>query len=146
MSTIGGYPARAFSPTQKFLVLDPATQTTSLILGQDLVDYITPSLSQVFSETTRTAAMNEDYQVGQFIQTAGGTAIDDGANGLFLVVESGTGDYPMLNGNDLLLLPFGSLSGSSLDGALVTDDAVQVEIEDAIALRPIRYPSMEAIS
>ena len=139
MSTISGYPARSFDPSQKFLVLDPSTQTTALVLGSDLVSYITPSLDVVRTNTTRAAALNEDYEIGTFVQTAGGAAIDDGGNGMYLVVASGDGDYAMLNGNELLLLPFGTLVGSDLDGALVTDDGVQVTIQSAIAKREVHF-------
>lgn len=145
MSLAGQYPIRAFSESQTFLVFNPSTQQVERVLGSDLVGYITPNLDSVRGNTTRAAAQNEDYPIGTFVQTAGGSAINDGGNGMFLVVEGGTGDYPMLNGYDLLLLPFGSLAGSNLDGALVTDDGVQVEIEDSIALRPVRYASMEAV-
>lgn len=145
MASIGSYSTTAFSEDKKFLVLDPATQSAALVSGADLVGYITPSLTQVFTETTRAAALTTDYQIGQFVQTAGATAIDDGGNGLYIVVAGGDGDYAMMNGNDLLLLPFGSLAGSNLDGALVTDDGSQVDIEDAIALRPVQYGSMEAV-
>lgn len=145
MASIGSYSTTAFSEDKKFLVLDPATQSAALVSGADLVGYITPSLTQVFTETTRAAALTTDYQIGQFVQTAGATAIDDGGNGLYIVVAGGDGDYAMMNGNDLLLLPFGSLAGSNLDGALVTDDGTQIVIEDAIALRPVQYGSMEAV-
>lgn len=145
MSLAGQYPVRAFSESQTFLVFNPSTQQVERVLGSDLVGYITPNLDSVRGNTTRSAAQNEDYPIGTFVQTAGGSAINDGGNGMFLVVEGGDGDYAMMNGNDLLLLPFGSLAGSNLDGALVTDDAVQVEIEDAIALRPVQYGSMEAV-
>lgn len=37
------------------------------------------------------------------------------------------------------------VTGLNLDGALVTDDGVQIPIEDALAIRPIEYPSIEAI-
>lgn len=145
MSTISGYPARSFDPSQKFLVLDPSTQTTALVLGSDLVSYITPSLDVVRTNTTRAAALNEDYEIGTFVQTAGGAAIDDGGNGMYLVVAAGDGDYAMLNGNELLLLPFGTLVGSDLDGALVTDDGVQVTIESAIAKREVHFSSLESL-
>lgn len=145
MSTISGYPARSFDPSQKFLVLDPSTQTTALVLGSDLVSYITPSLDVVRTNTTRAAALNEDYEIGTFVQTAGGAAIDDGGNGMYLVVAAGDGDYAMLNGNELLLLPFGTLVGSDLDGALVTDDGVQVTIQSAIAKREVHFTSLAAL-
>ena len=145
MSTISGYPARSFDPSQKFLVLDPSTQTTALVLGSDLVSYITPSLDVVRTNTTRAAALNEDYDIGTFVQTAGGAAIDDGGNGMYLVVAAGDGDYAMLNGNELLLLPFGTLVGSDLDGALVTDDGVQVTIQSAIAKREVHFTSLAAL-
>jgi hypothetical protein len=145
MSTISGYPARSFAPSQKFLVLDPSTQTTALVLGSDLVSYIAPSLDVVRTNTTLAAALNEDYEVGTFVQTAGGAAIDDGGNGMYLVVAAGDGDYAMLNGNELLLLPFGTLVGSDLDGALVTDDGVQVTIESAIAKREVHFSSLESL-
>lgn len=145
MSTISGYPARSFDPSQKFLVLDPSTQTTALVLGSDLVSYITPSLDVVRTNTTRAAALNEDYEIGTFVQTAGGAAIDDGGNGMYLVVAAGDGDYAMMNGNELLLLPFGTLVGSDLDGALVTDDGVQVTIQSAIAKREVHFSSLESL-
>lgn len=145
MASIGSYSTTAFSEDKKFLVLDPATQSAALVSGADLVGYITPSLTQVFTETTRAAALTTDYQIGQFVQIAGAAAINDGGNGLYIVVAGGDGDYAMMNGNDLLLLPFGSLAGSNLDGALVTDDGVQVTIQSAIALRPVQYGSMEAV-
>jgi hypothetical protein len=61
------------------------------------------------------------------------------------VVASGSGTYAMNNGNDLLLLPFGSLAGSDLDGAIVTDNGVVRNIEDAITDRPVMFESFAAI-
>jgi len=104
MSQIGGYTSRSFSETQKFLVLDPSTGTTSLVLGADLVKYITPQLNYVRSETTRLAAEKENYAVGIFVQTAGAESIGDGLASIYLVVEGGEGDFPMLNGNSLLVI------------------------------------------
>lgn len=143
MGQFGSEPTRAFNPAQKFLVLDVSTGTASLVLGQDLLDYITPNLDAVRTNTTRAAAQNEDYETGTFVQVAGGTAIDDGAGGMFLVVAAGEGDFPMLNGNELLLLPFGSLAGSNLDGGLVTDDGEQITIQTAIAKRGVEFPDLE---
>jgi hypothetical protein len=62
-----------------------------------------------------------------------------------LVVASGSGTYAMNNGNDLLLLPFGSMAGSDLDGAIVTDNGVVRNIEDAITDRPVMFESFAAI-
>jgi len=150
MGELSGYTTTTFSPTQKFLIFDVASGTTKLILGSDLVNYISPNLGYVRTETTRAAAQNTDYAVGVLIQTAGGTAIGDGGNGMFLVVAGGSGDYSMLNGNDLLLLPFGSLSGSNLDGGLVTVSGTQTAIETEIASintdvnkRQIQYATLE---
>jgi len=152
MGELSGYTTTTFSPTQKFIIFDVASGTTKLILGSDLVNYISPNLGYVRTETTRAAAQNTDYSVGVLIQTAGGTAIGDGGNGMFLVVAGGSGDYAMLNGNDLLLLPFGSLSGSNLDGGLVTVSGTPTAIETEIASintevnkRSVSYSSILAL-
>ena len=121
MSEIQTYTLRSFNPAQKFLVYDPSNGTTSLVLGSSLVNYIAPNLSYVFTDTTRASAVTKDYQIGQLIQTAGGSTIGDGGNGMYLVVAAGDGDYAMINGNELLLLPFGTLAGSDIDGTTVTD-------------------------
>ncbi len=104
MSTLGSYPTRDFSETQKFLVYDPETQSTSLVLGRDLGKYITPQSTYVFTEQSRAVAQNEDYQLGALIQTAGDLAAGDNFAGTFLVVPGGNGDFPMANGNDLLII------------------------------------------
>ena len=145
MSEIQTYTLRSFNPAQKFLVYDPSNGTTSLVLGSSLVNYIAPNLSYVFTDTTRASAVTKDYQIGQLIQTAGGSTIGDGGNGMYLVVAAGDGDYAMINGNELLLLPFGTLAGSDLDGATVTDAGETVNIEDAIARRDIGFDSIVAL-
>lgn len=104
MSTLGSYPTRTFKESQKFLVLDPETQSTSLVLGRDLVEYITPQSTYVFAEQSRAVAQNEDYQIGSLIQTAGDLTAGDNFAGTFLVVPGGDGDFPMANGNDLLII------------------------------------------
>lgn len=105
MSTLGSYPTRDFSETQKFLVYNPETQSTSLVLGRDLVEYIAPPQSTyVVAEQSRAVAQNEDYQLGTLIQTAGDLAAGDNFAGTFLVVPGGDGDFPMVNGNDLLII------------------------------------------
>lgn len=104
MSTLGSYPTRTFKESQKFLVLDPETQSASLVLGRDLVEYITPRQNYVFSEQSRAVAQNEDYQLGALIQTAGDLTAGDNFAGTFLVVPGGDGDFPMANGNDLLII------------------------------------------
>ena len=145
MSEIQTYTLRSFNPAQKFLVYDPSNGTTSLVLGSSLVNYIAPNLSYVFTDTTRASAVTKDYQIGQLIQTAGGSTIGDGGNGMYLVVAAGDGDYAMINGNELLLLPFGTLAGSDLDGATVTDAGETVNIEAAIARRDIGFDSIVAL-
>lgn len=145
MSTAGSYPVSAFSESKTFLVYDPSSQTTQRVLGSDLVNYITPNLNYVRTNTTRTSAQVTDYNIGIFVQVAGSTAIGDGGSSMLLVVASGEGDYVMNNGNELLVLPRGSLSGSDLDGALVTDNGVQREIQDAVSLRKITADSFAAL-
>src|SRR5690554_2198939 len=104
MSTLGRYPTRDFSETQKFLVYNPETQSASLVLGRDLIEYIGPQSTYVFAEQSRAVAQNEDYQLGALIQTAGDLAAGDNFAGTFLVVPGGDGDFPMANGNDLLII------------------------------------------
>ena len=112
MSTAGSYPVSAFSETKTFLVYDPSSQTTQRVLGSDLVNYITPNLNYVRTNTTRASAQVTDYDIGIFVQVAGSTAIGDGGSSMLLVVASGEGDYVMNNGNELLVLPRGSPTGS----------------------------------
>lgn len=121
MAIIGSYNTRAFSEGQKFLVLDPATGATSLVLGEDLVNYLTPSLNSVKTETTRLAAETVDYPVGTFVQTAGRDTIGDPFAGTYLVVAAGEGDVPMLNGNELLLVKGDDLLRELLASALTGD-------------------------
>jgi hypothetical protein len=101
MSRIGSYKTTAFSELQKFLVLDPSTSSASLVLASELVAYITPQIGSVKAESTRLSAENTDYKVGEIIQTSGATVAGSLAS-LYLVVAGGAGDFPMINGNDLL--------------------------------------------
>ncbi len=104
MSTIGSYKTTSFSEGQKFLVIDPATGSTSLVRGGDIVSYITPSLDSVKGVSTTDAAATEDFDVGTVVQTTGGSTPNDGNAGIYLVVGEGEGDVVMLNGNELLLI------------------------------------------
>jgi hypothetical protein len=104
MSRIGSYPNIAFTESQKFVVINPSTSSTSLVLGSDLVAYITPKINSVRAESTRISAENTDYKVGEIIQTSGATAIGDRLATVYLVVAGGSGDFPMINGNDLLTI------------------------------------------
>jgi lysophospholipase L1-like esterase len=129
MSKIGSYKNTTFSESQKFLVLDPATSSTSLVLGSDLVAYITPRIGSVFAETTRLSAENTDYKVGEIVQTSGATSIGDNFASVYLVVAGGDGDFPMLNGNDLLVL--------------VGDDALRAQLISETASLGASLVSME---
>lgn len=104
MSTFSGYKTKAFSESQKFFVLDPNTGSPSFVLGSDLVDKITPNSNYVYSESTRTTAQATDYAIGSLIQTAGATSAGDNFAAVYLVVASGAGDFPMDNGNELLVI------------------------------------------
>lgn len=147
MSTIGGYTTRQFSETQKFLVLDPSTQSTSLVSGSSLIEYIQPRLNSVIAESTRVAAQNTDYKVGSIVQTSGATTPGDNLASTYLVVEGGAGDFPMLNGNDLLVL----LGDDNLRDDLLSEDAgkgaslVSMEggptVEEAVNNRVIQVSS-----
>jgi hypothetical protein len=103
MSRLGSYKNTAFNESQKFLVLDPSTSTASLVLASELVAYITPQIGSVKAESTRLSAESTDYKVGEIIQTSGATVVGSLAS-VYLVVAGGAGDFPMLNGNDLLVL------------------------------------------
>jgi hypothetical protein len=120
MSKIGSYKNTAFSESQKFLVLDPSTSSTSLVLGSDLVAYITPQIGSVKTESTRLSAENTDYKVGEIIQTSGATVVGSLAS-VYLVVAGGAGDFPMLNGNDLLVL----IGDDALRSQLISQTAGQ---------------------
>lgn len=124
MSNIGSYKNTAFSEGQKFLVLDPATGSTSLVLGSSLIDYITPRLNSVIAESTRLAAENTDYDVGTLIQTSGGTSPGDGLASVYLVVASGEGDFPMTNGNDLLVVTGDDALREQLNNGIVRVDTL----------------------
>jgi hypothetical protein len=129
MSRIGSYPNIAFTESQKFLVLDPSTSSTSLVLGSDLVAYITPKINSVRAESTRISAENTDYEVGEIVQTSGATAIGDGLATVYLVVAGGSGDFPMINGNDLL--------------TIVGDDGLRAELISTAADKGASIVSME---
>jgi hypothetical protein len=128
MSQIGSYKNTAFSESQKFLVLDPLTSSTSLVLGADLVAYITPQIGSVKAESTRLSAENTDYKVGEIIQTSGATVVGSLA-AVYLVVAGGAGDFPMLNGNDLLVL--------------IGDDALRAQLISQTAGQGASLVSME---
>lgn len=104
MSNFSGYKTKAFSPTQKFFVLDPNTGSPSFVQGSDLVSQLTPNSNYVYAESTRTNAQATDYALGSVIQTGGATSVGDNEAGVYLVVPSGEGDFPMDNGNELLEL------------------------------------------
>jgi hypothetical protein len=103
MSRLGSYKNTAFSESQRFLVFDASTSTASLVLGSELVAYITPQIGSVKAESTRLSTENTDYKVGEIIQTSGATVVGSLAS-IYLVVPGGSGDFPMLNGNDLLVI------------------------------------------
>jgi hypothetical protein len=112
MSTVGSYPVSSFSPSQYFLIYNPSTQTLDRVLGSELVTYVTQNADYVRAVSTRAVAQTLDFDIGIIVQTGGDLLPGDGGQGTFLVVASGSGTYAMNNGNDLLLLPFGSLAGS----------------------------------
>ena len=151
MSNLGSYPTRGFSETQKFLVKDPATGTASLVLGSDLVEYITPNLNYVRAETTRVAAENTDYPIGTLIQTAGAMAIDDNLASVYLVVAAGEGDFPMINGNELLVIAGDDFLRQQLASAAPGEGASLVSmeggpsVEQAVNERVIRVGSVAEI-
>ena len=145
MSTVGSYPVSNFSPTQYFLAYNPSSQTLERVLGSELVTAINGDAVYVRAVSTRAVAQTLDLEIGVILQTGGGTVAGDGGSGAFLVVATGEGDFAMNNGNELLALPRGSLAGSDLDGALVTDNGTVREIQDAITSRPVEFESFAAI-
>jgi hypothetical protein len=120
MSRLGSYKNTAFNESQKFLVLDPSTSSASLVLASELVAYITPKIGSVKAESTRLSAENTDYKVGEIIQTSGATVVGSLA-AVYLVVAGGAGDFPMLNGNDLLVL----IGDDALRAQLISEGAGQ---------------------
>lgn len=104
MSAFQAYKTKTFSANQKFFVLDPNTGSPSFVQGSDLVSQLTPNSNYVYSEATRTTAQATDYAIGSLIQTAGDLTAGDNFAGTFLVVPGGDGDFPMANGNDLLII------------------------------------------
>jgi hypothetical protein len=129
MSRLGSYKNTAFSESQKFLVLDPSTSSASLVLASELVAYITPKIGSVLAETTRLSAQNTDYKVGEMIQTSGSISIGDGLASVYLVVAGGDGDFPMINGNDLLII--------------VGDDALREQLISILSGQGASLVSME---
>jgi hypothetical protein len=128
MSRLGSYKNTAFNESQKFLVLDPSTSTASLVLASELVAYITPQIGSVKAESTRLSAENTDYKIGEIIQTSGSTVVGSLAS-VYLVVAGGAGDFPMLNGNDLLVL--------------IGDDALRAQLISQVAGQGASLVSME---
>lgn len=104
MSTFSGYKTKAFSETQKFFVLDPNTGSPAFVQGSDLIAQITPNSNYVYSESTRATAQATDYPIGSLIQTSGAEDPGDNLASVYLVVASGDGDFPMQNGNELLVV------------------------------------------
>jgi len=152
MSNIGSYTSRSFSESQKFLVLDPSTGTTSLVLGADLVSYITPRINSVIAETTRLAAENTDYDVGTIIQTSGAESVGDNFAATYLVVGAGEGDFPMINGNELLIIKGDEflreqlISEAAGEGASLVSMEGGPTVETAINNRVIRVGSVAEIA
>jgi hypothetical protein len=128
MSRLGSYKNTTFNESQKFLVLDPSTSSASLVLASELVAYITPQIGSVKAESTRLSAENTDYKVGEIIQTSGATVVGSLA-AVYLVVAGGAGDFPMLNGNDLLVL--------------IGDDALRAQLISQTAGQGASLVSME---
>jgi hypothetical protein len=128
MSKIGSYKNTAFNESQKFLVLDPSTSSASLVLASELVAYITPQIGSVKAESTRLSAENTDYKIGEIIQTSGATIVGFLAS-VYLVVAGGDGDFPMLNGNDLLVI--------------AGDDALREQLISEVAGQGASLVSME---
>ena len=145
MSTVGSYPVSSFSPSQYFLIYNPSTQTLDRVLGSELVTYVTQNADYVRAVSTRAVAQTLDFDIGIIVQTGGDLLPGDGGQGTFLVVASGDGTYAMNNGNDLLLLPFGSLAGSDLDGATITDSGTTTSIEVAVSRRQVVVPSVAGL-
>jgi parallel beta-helix repeat protein len=128
MSRLGSYKNTTFNESQKFLVLDPSTSSASLVLASELVAYITPKIGSVKAESTRLSAENTDYKVGEIIQTSGATVVGSLAS-VYLVVAGGSGNFPMLNGNDLLVL--------------IGDDALRAQLISEVAGQGASLVSME---
>lgn len=104
MSAFQAYKTKTFSANQKFFVLDPNTGSPSFVQGSDLVSQLTPNSNYVYSEATRTTAQATDYAIGSLIQTGGAEASGDNLAAVYLVVAEGEGDFPMHNGNELLIV------------------------------------------
>jgi len=151
MSNVGGYPTRSFSESQKFFVLDPSTGTSSLVLGADIVEYITPIINGVAAETTRLSAESTDYDIGNIIQTSGALEIGDSLASVYLVVASGDGDFPMINGNELLVITGDDSIREQLISEVAGEGAALVSMESgpsvevAVLDRVIRVTSISAM-
>ena len=104
MSVFQAYKTKTFNANQKFFVLDPNTGSPSFVQGSDLVSQLTPNSNYVYSEATRTTAQATDYAIGSLIQTGGAEASGDNLAAVYLVVAEGEGDFPMYNGNELLIV------------------------------------------
>lgn len=141
MANYSGYPQVDYTNDLKLMAGDPSRSEFVRVSGQSLFDYLNENLDQ-FDEallgfTTTDVAVNEDLPVGKIIYTTGGSVVDDGNGGPFLVVAAGEGDIPMFNGNELLRLPFGSLAGSDASAALVTDYTGTSTVDDALNKRTL---------
>lgn len=124
MATFSSYPEVDFCEHLKLLAGDPGRSEVVRTSGTSLVDYLNKNLTlnqeAVLGFRTTDSVISENLDIGKIIYTTGGSVPDDGQGGPYLVVAAGEGDIPLANGNELLLLPFGSLTGSDVSGALVT--------------------------
>lgn len=118
MSAFQAYKTKTFNANQKFFVLDPNTGSPSFVQGSDLVSQLTPNSNYVYSESTRTTAQATDYAIGSIVQTGGAEDPGDNLSAVYLVVAAGEGDFPMHNGNELLIVA----GDDSLQERLISSD------------------------
>lgn len=148
MARISSYSKKNFTSATQLLSYDPSSGVTALVPGQTLIDFIglpdfnEQLINRVQWFSTNEVAKTENLPEGRVIYTAGNTDVADGGGGHYIVVGPSEGSIVLDNGNELLLLPLGDLTGSDATNANVTTATATQTAQGALDDRVIRRETL----